>query len=332
MKRQTFEKNCSLSSLCWHENTLIDGITSTVFHSQDGTLDHGGIHYAYDFDRSIASADGRYVLIYKNLGTKGLLLKDREFLREINRSFYHADVYEYPAIFWTRHDGTTYLVHCPNEYCQLDIEDADTGTIVSSHAERNPSDFFHSRLAIGPDGKTLVSHGWYWHPYDFIGTFDLETCFDNPLLLDKAQASPDIPSEIQAASFIDGERLLVGACEDADGMAKETLETPGQIYIWNVLTNSLSLPLDVHFGFGVHMAAIDATYAWDLYRYPKIFNYHTGKIVDTCQELFTGMQQSSIIHHLNDLPQAAFNRRTGQMAVLHNYRLDILTPEKQYEE
>jgi hypothetical protein len=42
------------------------------------------------------SPSGEFAVIYTRLGTKGLVLHRGKIIREINRSFYHADVYEYP--------------------------------------------------------------------------------------------------------------------------------------------------------------------------------------------------------------------------------------------
>jgi hypothetical protein len=43
------------------------------------------------------SPSGRYQVLYAERGTKGLVLEHGAILREIDRSFYHADAYDYPA-------------------------------------------------------------------------------------------------------------------------------------------------------------------------------------------------------------------------------------------
>ena len=137
---------------CAGQRYVLDGQRSQV----------GESHFVAGFDRAITSADGQYAFIYQSLGTKGLLLRDGELLREINRSYYHSDVYEYSAAFATV-DATTYLVHCPVAYCQLDLEHVETGELVTNVAGREPIDCFHSRLEVSPAGGYLLSKGWLWH-------------------------------------------------------------------------------------------------------------------------------------------------------------------------
>jgi hypothetical protein len=48
-------------------------------------------------------------------------------IREVNRSYYHADAYRYPLALFTLPDGRTGVVHCPEDYNRLEIDDARTG-------------------------------------------------------------------------------------------------------------------------------------------------------------------------------------------------------------
>ena len=67
-------------------------------------------------------------MIFTSLGTKGLLLKmPHQLIREVNRSYYCADAYEYPAVFYQNSQIRTFLIHCPQEYCRLEVEDVETG-------------------------------------------------------------------------------------------------------------------------------------------------------------------------------------------------------------
>jgi hypothetical protein len=52
---------------------------------------------------------------------------DGGLIRELGRSYYHADAYRYPLALFTLPDGRTGLVHCPAAYNRLEIEDALTG-------------------------------------------------------------------------------------------------------------------------------------------------------------------------------------------------------------
>jgi hypothetical protein len=135
MKRRTIEA-FGLKTLDWFEGKVVDWNSAGTQYSVDGEKKQlQKYHFRFTCDSSISSDDGEYVLIYQKLGTKGLLLKNGELIREINRSYYHSSVYEFPAAFLT-YKERVYLVHCPNEYCQLDIEDVETGEIITNKIER----------------------------------------------------------------------------------------------------------------------------------------------------------------------------------------------------
>jgi hypothetical protein len=48
-----------------------------------------------------------------------LVIRGRRRIREINRSFYHAHVYEFPVTVGRLHGGTDVLIHCPDGYNRL---------------------------------------------------------------------------------------------------------------------------------------------------------------------------------------------------------------------
>src|ERR1700739_3957715 len=158
MRRQTIKTNY-LQTIDWLDGKIIDWVSAGQQYSLDGQKKQlAKYHYPFSFDGSITSEDGQYAFIYKRFGTKGLLLKNGEILREINRSYYHAEDYEYPAAFFV-FDDVTYLINCQIIYRRLDFENVETGEIVTNIPDRNPSDVFHSRLSISPDNKYLMVCG-----------------------------------------------------------------------------------------------------------------------------------------------------------------------------
>jgi hypothetical protein len=168
MQRQTIETN-NLSTLTWTNDCLIDWANSGRQYFANGQVKElGSYYFAFSFDSAITSEDGIYSVIYKKLGTKGLLLKKGQILREINRSYYQAEVYEYPIAFAKLKEGRNILIHCPEDYCRLDFDEVETGNRLTNHIDRKPSDFFHSRLEVSPDNRKLLSKGWAWHPFDFV--------------------------------------------------------------------------------------------------------------------------------------------------------------------
>lgn len=324
MKRKTIETNY-LKTIDWFDNKIVDWNSAGTQYSKNGeTRQLQKYHFGFECDGSITSENGEYVFIFQKLGTKGLLLKNGEILREINRSYYQSSVYEFPSAFFT-FKNRTYLVHCPIGYCRLDIEDVETGEILTNKSERRPQDVFHSRLEISKDSKHLLSKGWVWHPIDIIELFNIEKCISDPTLLDKGITIPNVTSEICSASFIDNNRILVCASneEPMDDENEEPIP-PGHIAIWNIKTNEISKSVKIKGVFG-NVFAIDDKKCWDLYDYPKIIDLISGEVIDKDEEVFSGKQGSSIIHHLDNLPKIAFNKETKQIAIANDNKIEILT-------
>jgi len=328
MDRKTLTANY-LCTINWFDNTIVDWGSAGKQYFMDGkTKELHQYHHTLNFDGSINSADGKYAFIYQKLGTKGLLLKEGELLREINRSYYCANVYEYPAAFVTV-NNITYLVHCPISYCQLDFENVETGEIVTNLPERNADDVFYSRLEISNDNKFLLSKGWFWHPWDVVHVFNIDACLKDPLLLDRSDLRPDTGAEICTASFMGNTRILLGSSDEPDEEDEEDVTfnnfPPKHIAIWDLETNHISKPVKVQGEFG-NLFAIDENRAWDMYLFPKIINIHTGEIIDSNESIDSGKQKSSIIHHRGKLPQIIFNLQTKQIAITGHEKIEIITP------
>jgi len=322
MLRQSIQTNF-LKTICWVNDSIVDWASAGMQYTLDGKA-RQLCEYTYGFgDSAITSADGQYAFIYQKLGTKGLLLKNGKLLREINRSYYCANVYEYPAAFVT-FEHKTYLIHCPLKYCRLDFEDVETGQIITDTEDRNPSDFFHSRLEISPNGKYLMSKGWFWHPYDTIRVFDIMECIQQPKLLDQSQIYPNVGTEIATASFIDDNTVLIGSSSE-EAINDDLLENlpPNHIAIWDIQSDQVSKPVKMDIEFG-NLYAISDQYAWDIYKFPKIINIKTGEITDRDETIVSGLQNSSIIHHLEELPKVAFNQQTKQLAITNGDSIEII--------
>ncbi len=325
MKRQTI-KGSFVQTIDWFEDSLIDwSAAGTKYYLDDRVEQLYKFHCAFYCDSAISSVCGTYSFLFQKLGTKGLLLKKGVILREINRSYYHASVYEYPAAFVT-YRSKVYLVHCPIKYCQLDFEDAETGEIYTNTFRRKPMDFFHSRLEVSPDNRHLISKGWYWHPWDCVLYFDLEKCFDDATQLDRGSSIPRSWTEISTASFINDTLVLVGA-SDEPSMDDEEDESvpPGHLAIWNIKTDEVSQPVKAKGSYG-NLFAIDESNAWDMLKYPKIINLISGEEIEQCLDIDSGMQNSSIIHHIKSVGKIAFNRRTKQMAIVIGENIEVLSP------
>jgi len=98
---------------------------------------------------------------------------------------------------------------------------------------------------------------------------------------------------------------------------------PKHMAIWNIEFNQISKPIKVQSEFG-NLFAINEKFAWDVFQFPKIIDLETGKIVDKDESLASGLQKSSIIHHLDKLPKVAYNRQTKQMAITNGDCIEII--------
>jgi hypothetical protein len=327
MTRQTIKTNY-LQTINWLNDGIVDWVSAGQFYSLNGHQKQlGKYDLVFGFDASITSADGQYAFIYKRLGTKGLLLKRGEVIREINRSYYHAESYEFPAAFIT-FDNKTYLVHCPFEYCRLDFEEVESGKIVTDVQGRKPSDIFHSRLSVSADNKYLLVCGWAWHPVDTVELFNVAASFDNPKLLDQAFLRPDFGTEINTASFINNTSILVASSnEEPFDDEVPALLPQKNIAVWNFTTNKLSKPAKINGELG-NLFAIDGKQTWDLYKFPKIINIQTGEIISQLKDIDSGLQSSAILYDgIEKCPQICFNRYSSKIAIrIDSTTIEVLSP------
>src|SRR5512143_298227 len=141
-----------IESLGWDGDTLVDWVAGGHRYYLDGHNVRRPVGYPFTFDAAAISPSGEYAVIYMRRGTKGLLLHRGEIVREINRSYYFADAYEYPVVLFRLRNGQEVLAHCPEQYCQIEIEELDTAKRLTQLDTRQPDDFFFSRLAASANG------------------------------------------------------------------------------------------------------------------------------------------------------------------------------------
>ncbi len=285
----------------------------------DGFVREAGVFYAYGFDASVSSPSGTYSVVYERLGTKGLVLKRGKILREINRSYYHASVYEYPVTLFSLPDGRECIAHCPDEYCKIEVEELETGKRLTQR-DNEPRDYFHSRLQASCDGRWLLSAGWVWQPVNVARVFDLSAALGAPRKLDDPEPFEIADRwgvEVGAACFVGAETLAIASGERFDEPDKEEeSRSPLQelsLGVFDLGAGSYTLlhELDEVVGnmmpFGDHVVG--------LYEHPKLIDLRSGGIVHRWEELASGKQQSSIIHHLDPAPPMACDTRNRRFAI-----------------
>jgi len=295
-------------SLAWHEDQLVDWVGGGKRFSLDGSTARAKVFYAFKFDNVCSSADGKYAVIYEQLGTKGLLLEDGIVVRELNRSYYHAHVYEYPVCFAKLESQRDVLIHCPNEYNRIEIEDVRTGELLTKCDTRKPKDFFHSRLATSPNGKLLLSAGWVWHPFDAVCVWDIAESIDQP--------------------FLDNEHLLLSTSDESLASNEYAVDElrPSTISVWNIPKRKIESQVNVEERVG-RLMPINRHYALGFFEAPKIICLESGKVVARLPELKTGTQTSSIIHHIDALPPIAVDVANHRFAVANENEIHVFKVE-----
>ena len=325
-----------IRSLCWRGDELIDWVGGGRAFALDGTERRASVYYAYHFDAATASPDGRFAVIYERLGTKGLLLHNGKLLRELNRSYYHADAYEYPVALFHEPGGRLLLAHCPEDYCRIELEEAETGRALTASAERKPSDFFHSRLAASPCGKRLLSAGWEWHPWGAVVCFDIALALTDSHHLDHADHLPYSESvclaEESSACWLDDDRIAVTASDEPDdteasrdtGVGPRLL--PRGLAIYDVARSKCLRSFELNEPAGT-ILAIGVHHVLSLYRHPKLIELSTGEVLHTWTELHSGRQDGSIVQGLEGdakPPPMAFDASRNRFAIVNGDAVTVV--------
>ena len=319
IERQFLAHPAAPRSLCWSGDSLVDWASGGHRYDLDGTLHERSVFYAYRFDAAVMSPDGRYAVLYERLGTKGLLLREGKLVRELNRSFYHAQVYDYPVALGMLPNGRTLLAHCPDEYCRLELEDAETGERLTRRDGESP-DVFHSRLQFSPDGRWLLSAGWIWHPVDTAHLFDVAHALERPTALDPSGEILDTGHffEIHAAAFGARGNVLL-ECEGLDEDASEHNHLV--VYSPTERRELSRTPLEEPTGT---LMPVGDKHVLCLFGHPRLIELETGRVVERWPELDTGRQTSSILHHTSRPPPLALDPVHGRLAVGTDKGIEVL--------
>lgn len=282
-----------LRSLCWSGDALIDWAGGAVRYELDGSHSRATLNLMYRFDRAIASEDGRYVVVYELLGTAGLILRDGKVLREIRRSAYCADRFEYPVALTTLPSGRTVLAHCPDRVSRLELEDLDSGERLTRRQGRAIEHFF-SRLQFSDNGRYLVSAGWVWSPLHVARVIDVQRAIESPesMDLDNQLELPDAwEDEVAGADFGSGAELLLCGGEPYEPPPSAPV-FPRSIGLYRVETRRLErrVPLAEPEGRLMPLGEL----AVGFHRHPKLIDLRTGEVVRRWPEIETGDQLGSI--------------------------------------
>lgn len=330
--------------LVWHGGELIDPVAGNRYSPQKGiqqltkgaiTLGGGDIvplgfiiGFSFDSGHSL-SVDGHdWMVVYQRNGTKGLILRDLENVREINRSYYHAQSYEYPVKLIRLPSGRAGLIHCPVDYNILHIEDAETGECLTSRGGQEASDVFHSRLDTMPDGSGFCDHGWIWHPVEDAAYFSVDACLASPALLDQFHKYT-----ICDSSYYDqyGESREI---ENAVCCAGGTVVCTWKEYYGNEggssFLRSWSSTTKTWISDFIETEALGVLYCGDKYAYSlfdhlKLLEIASGKVLKRWPHIKSGNQRS-VITRGTSVP-VAFDPISFSIAVATETAVCIVQPE-----
>lgn len=315
----------NVRALVWDGNTLIDWASGGARYGLDGSSSPSNMLYAFDFDAAVSSPSGEYTVLYTRTGTTGILLRHGQIVRQLSRDFYHAEAYEYPVTFAVGSNGREVLVHCPESYCEIAIEDAETGKRLTSVSPRKPVDVFHSRLAVSPNGKWLLSAGWFWHPLDVVGVFDFASAITDPATLDKAIFSPPGAWELSSAAFLDDDHLMVASSDEFCGEddSKED-NRPGKygIALWQIGAPDYSLTALLPHPPGALMP-LNARFVVSFYGHPRLVDLQNSETIQEWPNIASGSQTSSIIWDKHP-PVMALDRKNARFAVADEEFITII--------
>ncbi|MET4927077.1 hypothetical protein P3L51_32780 [Streptomyces sp. PSRA5] len=310
-------------SLVWDGDDLLDPVGGWRRWSPDGT-EHRRERRGYGrgYDRAVTSPSGRWTVVYAERGTSGVLLDGRRVVRELPRDEYHAEDYDYPVGLGALSDGREVLVHCPENYDRLQIEDVATGERLAGGTAEATAGTFHSRPAVSPGGRWLMSAGWVWHPAGVCRVYDLDRAVTDPSVLDGhglLNHWPLIDAEADSACWLDGDRLAlvtgdIGGDPEEDGTVDDERELgQHQLGVWSCSTATWLHRHDLPGPIGTILGCGEAVLA--LYGHPRLFDNRTGGLVAQWPRLAMPRRQGSYGVTHKPSPVAAVHPDGGRVAL-----------------
>lgn len=331
---QSSFKAAGIRSLCWRGDQLVDWVDGGRAFAADGTeqLAKVRVRWGYRFDAATASPDGRFAVIYERLGTKGVLLHDGKILRELDRSYYQAEAYEYPVTLFNDPDGRVLLAHCPEAYCRIELEEAETGRQLTASADRKPPDFFHSRLAASPHGKRLLSAGWVWHPLSLVTCFDVTQALADSRHLDgchdfRSSLTPDLAEESSACWLDDDCIAIATSAEPEQDSVEDDAEPrlrPCGLAVYDMANQTCLQAFQLDEPPGT-IIALGKRHVLSLHRHPKVVDLSTGKVIHVWSELQSGLQDGSIVWHGDAKPPPmTFDPANKRLAIVDGDTVTVI--------
>ena len=303
---------CDAATLMWEGDDVVS-VTSGQRATFEGIVTSAQRNLTYRFNRAIGLQSGgnNWAIAYTNRDTKGSLLKNGSIHRELNRSFYCADDYDYPVAIGQASGGRVVVLHCPNKFDLLEIEDAETGVTLDSLKSKDME--FHSRLDLSPDGRLLIDAGWFWHPWCGAAVFEITPTDDGTIRFAKDVVF-SAQNEIDGIAFRGNSHLIVSSVSDYFGEKPQPGSlNPKQLGVWSLNERRWESQVDLSEPTGVMMAWNE--WAVSFYGHPKVIELATGTVVHRWDNIYSGKQTGPIELGDPPPPPLAMDPVRGRFAV-----------------
>jgi hypothetical protein len=318
-----------IQSLEWDGDELVDRAGGGRRFSLDGTGGDRRIIWGSLFDAAESSPSGEFSALIARIGTKALLLRRGQLLRQLNRDFAHAEAYLYPLTFARLQDGREIVIHCPESYCRLEIEDAATGERVAPSKPRGPIDFFHSALEVSPNGRWLLSAGWAWHPFSMVMLFDLAAAVRDSAFLDDSKLKPPGDWEMATATFVNDDTVMLATLDEFFGDEGDPLQDrPGKyaVGVWRIGTPDYLRAIKLSHPPGTLMP-IGTDFVVTFFEHPRLYDLRNGTLVTAWPHLLSGQQTCSITWSRLPPPIARQSSR-ARFAVASESAIHVVTIDR----
>jgi hypothetical protein len=320
-----------VTTLAWKGDDLFDMASGDVTIELDPVAEKRRSvrfsSYGLKFDRAVACQEGCHQGIYQARGTKALVRNPADQLEELNRSYYHAEVYEYPICIF--HSASRSLVaHCPHDYNVIELHDSDTWESLTPARGRKAHDFFHSRLSVSPGARYLLSAGWFWHPFESIMVFDVGEALSDHTHLDGPGLQVPVAAEVDSATFLGPDRVLIATKGD------ERLDDPdhdsralgaAQLGCWSISEGDWVTRARLNSMAGT-LVAVGPGHVLGLYGHPKLIDVESGAIVQEWPGIRTGRQDGSLLlgEEADRIPPIARDESRARLAVAGDGMISLL--------
>jgi hypothetical protein len=189
-------------------------------------------------------------------------------------------------------------------------------------AGRKPEDMFHSRLAISPDARHLLSAGWVWHPMENVEAFDLLTALADPCHLDARGLGIEAWCDgYSSATFLPDGRIVAWLMTYQDYES----DTPsgGTLRIIDP-TQPAEVGIVGQVGRLGTLLGVDKDHVLALHGHPRLIELKTGTVVRSWPELRSGEQKSSILHDDKLPPPIALDATNRRCAIADDTGITVI--------